>query len=336
MSKLISVVVPVFNAERFLSLCVESILNQDYNDLEIILVNDGSKDKSLEICHGFSDKRIVVVDKENGGVSSARNKGIEIAHGQYIAFVDSDDTLPQDSLSTLVDILEKENADVAIGSFMFQYGDKYQPHAPRLKQGTYLFQDLLPNFIDDGTLSGFLIGSVWGGVYKTDVIKSSSLHFNHEIKNNEDGLFNFEYALKTNKLSVTSKCVYYYRQYGASSTSFRKETYDYNKLIMEYILTKVPDENVYDIKTQFKRRSVSLALWDILKYPAKQNFVEGMSYIKTKISSNEVREGLLHMSIDKMPRYKKVFYYLMKSRMVLCTLFLVKYFIPRFSSRITR
>ena len=109
--KKLSVIVPVYNAEKFLERCVKSILNQTYSNIELILVNDGSKDNSLALCNKLAteDPRIVVIDKSNGGAASARNKGIEVATGDYIGFCDSDDFLDLDMFETLISIMEKEN-----------------------------------------------------------------------------------------------------------------------------------------------------------------------------------------------------------------------------------
>ena len=109
-----SIVIPVFNTEKYLKECVESILNQAYDSYEIILVDDGSKDSSLQICREYEarDKRIRAIHKENGGVSSARNTGIELAKGKYITFIDSDDWFRQGALSFAAQRLSETGADV--------------------------------------------------------------------------------------------------------------------------------------------------------------------------------------------------------------------------------
>ncbi len=114
MSEKISVIVPVYNAERFLKRCANSILNQTYKNIELILVNDGSKDNSLSLCHEIakSDERVVVVDKQNGGAASARNKGLDYATGEYIGFCDSDDFLDLDMYETLKKIMDENNLDM--------------------------------------------------------------------------------------------------------------------------------------------------------------------------------------------------------------------------------
>lgn len=116
MKKLISVIVPVFNVEKYLEKCIESIRNQTYKNLEILLINDGSTDKSFEICNKYLeiDDRIVLLNKENGGLSSARNFGIDNAKGEYITFVDSDDFIHELMYETLVYNLEKNDCDISI------------------------------------------------------------------------------------------------------------------------------------------------------------------------------------------------------------------------------
>lgn len=113
---LISIIIPVYKTEQYLKRCVESVLAQTYQDLEIILVNDGSPDNSLKICYEYAemDRRIKVVNKENGGVASARNAGIDLAAGEYIGFVDSDDYIEPDMFELLVGLINEYKADISI------------------------------------------------------------------------------------------------------------------------------------------------------------------------------------------------------------------------------
>ena len=118
-NELISIIVPIYNTEAYLEKCINSIINQTYKDLEIILVNDGSPDNSLKICEKYAniDKRIKIIDKENGGLSSARNAGLEIATGKYIGFVDSDDYIENDMFETLYSLIKSEEADISMVSY---------------------------------------------------------------------------------------------------------------------------------------------------------------------------------------------------------------------------
>ncbi len=124
----ISVIVPVYNVEKFLDRCVTSIINQSYKNLEIILVDDGSTDSSKELCNkwGLKDKRIKVFHKKNGGLSDARNYGFEKSSGKYITFVDSDDYLPQNAIEVLYNSLSNTNSDISCGDFKLVYNADYE------------------------------------------------------------------------------------------------------------------------------------------------------------------------------------------------------------------
>ena len=123
---LVTIIVPVYNAENELCRCVDSILAQSYKNLEIILIDDGSKDNSLEICSKYSrkDNRIKIFHKNNGGVSSARNFGLTEASGKYICFVDSDDWLDEQYVEALHEEILKNDSDIVIGGFSYVYGNK--------------------------------------------------------------------------------------------------------------------------------------------------------------------------------------------------------------------
>ena len=123
----LSVIVPVYNCEKYLPACLDSLINQTYNDTEIICVNDGSKDNSLTILKDYEnkDKRIKVIDKPNGGVSSARNTGILASRGNYVTFIDSDDYLDLDLYEKCMQKIKSENADVLAFGLMFEPAHTY-------------------------------------------------------------------------------------------------------------------------------------------------------------------------------------------------------------------
>jgi len=118
---LITIIIPVYKVEQYLEKCLDSVINQDYPYLEIILVDDGSPDSSGKICDEYAknDKRIVVIHKLNGGLSDARNVAINAALGEYITFVDSDDFIEEDYISTLLNLVQKYDADIAVSPFLY-------------------------------------------------------------------------------------------------------------------------------------------------------------------------------------------------------------------------
>lgn len=332
---MISVIVPVYNSEKYLAECIESILTQSYHKIELILVNDGSNDNSLQICKSYKDNQVFVVDKPNGGVSSARNAGLKIAQGEYIAFVDSDDSLPKDALQKLYDAITNTQADAAFGPFQYLYGDKFLPHSLRLKVGLYEFKTLLPDFIDDGTLSGFLIGSVWAALYRRDVLLNNNIQFAENLKNNEDGLFNFEFALHAHKLVVISDIIYNYRQVVFASKPVRKDE-DFGKKVFDIIDNLSCDKKEYDYEIQKERRKVTLAWWNILHFYNDYNFVDSLKYINHILSGHNIRIGLKHMQFQKMNNVKKYFFFLMKFRMNLTMYISLKYIVPILDKRLKR
>ena len=113
----ISVIIPVYNCEKFIEKCLQSLVNQTLTDIEIILVNDGSTDNSQKIIEKFSDTRIKLINKKNGGQSSARNVGLDVANGEYIGFIDSDDWVDSDFFEKLYNTAKKYNADISISNF---------------------------------------------------------------------------------------------------------------------------------------------------------------------------------------------------------------------------
>ena len=135
MEKKVSVIIPVYNVEKYLKECIQSVLRQTYKNLEIILVDDGSKDNSGNICDEYAkrDERIKVIHKKNGGLSDARNAGIDICTGEYIAFLDSDDFIEEDMYEFLVKNLEKAKADISICQVYYVYKNaKQTTHTPNV------------------------------------------------------------------------------------------------------------------------------------------------------------------------------------------------------------
>ena len=213
----ISVVVPVFNSENSLSCCINSILNQTYTDFELILVNDGSKDQSGKICDKFAlrDSRVVVVHKENGGVSSARNAGIQRSRGSYIVFIDSDDYVESDYLQQL----QSGKSDLTICGFVCKTSDGKFLY--NIVQETEYFScrekiDFPKLFLNN------LLYSPYGKVFRKDIIDSHHLRFPQDISWGEDAMFIADYLKNVNTLTVLSYTGYIYVRYpGETSLATR-------------------------------------------------------------------------------------------------------------------
>ena len=164
MEALVSVVIPVYNMEQYLSRCVDSVLGQTYKNLEIFLVDDGSIDNSGALCDMYSaiDNRVTVIHKKNGGLSSARNTGLRVAGGEYITFVDSDDWLDEDFIEVLVKDIDKEHADLAIIGYRYAY-DNCTKHPLYPIVSNILSQE---EAIAELCKNKWLVSYVWNKLYK--------------------------------------------------------------------------------------------------------------------------------------------------------------------------
>ena len=199
----ISVIVPVYNVEQYLPRCIDSILTQTFTDFEVLLIDDGSTDSSGKICDEYAEKdeRIRVFHKENGGVSSARNLGLDNAIGEWICFSDSDDTMRNNYLQVMLSIEEKTNVDMIVCSILRK---KYSDRILTLQDFVYektQFGNLLCNLRKVG-----LLGVPWNKLFKAEIIKNNNLQFDINLDSYEDEIFNLQY-LQYAKTVVTSSAV---------------------------------------------------------------------------------------------------------------------------------
>lgn len=216
----VSVIVPVYNAELYLKKCIDSILNQTYKDIEIIIVNDGSKDDSLLICRTLEKKdlRVVVIDKENEGVSKARNTGIKIAQGKYVMFVDADDYIESNMIENMLIKMEKDDSDLVMCNYINLKDGKTELVQANFSDILDHKKDIVNKLMmplierDDGENTHKIAGfrSPWGKIFKKQIIDEFDIKFNEKMAIGEDFLFNLEFISHSQKISFDSGCYYYY------------------------------------------------------------------------------------------------------------------------------
>lgn len=218
---MVSIILPVFNSEDYLEDAVYSVLNQSYSDFELIIINDGSTDKSSEICNRLSkeDNRIIVFHKENEGVSSARNIGIENAKGEYVLFLDADDCIHPKTLEITIGLIEITNVE----SVIFKY-EKFlnDYHPTKLTVGDYEIlsrEEVLAEMFNGHKFRGLSCNKL----YPSLLIKD--LKFRQDKKYGEDSLFTYNFLKKTDRIVFLPEVLYYYRQnpYSALNKSFTIE-----------------------------------------------------------------------------------------------------------------
>lgn len=233
----ISVVVPVYKVEVYLNRCVDSILTQTFQNLEVILVNDGSPDNSGMICEDYlrQDCRVKVIHQSNKGVTAARKLGLEIAVGKYVCFVDGDDYLLEDSLQVLYDIVESENLDIVMGSYEERSEDGNVLNKIYYQQKEYTGRE----FVE--VLSAGLNNALWGCLYRKNLFDVDTLNIPSEIKRGEDLIMKIRLALKAKRIKVVSDIVYCYVQRRSSVMHTFKPTLGYWKLYHSHLFP--PSQN---------------------------------------------------------------------------------------------
>lgn len=209
----VSVIVPVYNSELYLNQCVDSILAQTYSDYEVLLIDDGSTDRSSCICDEYAskDSRVRAIHTANNGVSHARNVGIEMACGEFITFVDSDDYISSDLLLSLV---QRMDADPELDFVQFSM-DRFDETGVFYKEDSVSTTMILADFIKYDKYWG----AVWASLMKTTIIQNASLRFNSGLKLGEDQAFVYEYLSHCRRCAKVSDIYYHYRSNILSATN---------------------------------------------------------------------------------------------------------------------
>ena len=220
----LSIVVPIYNGERTLEKCIDSILAQTYTDFELILVDDGSTDRTLEICREYerSDSRIKVLHQNNSGVVAARKNGVSMASSLYIGFVDSDDFIEPDMYSTLMGEALAGRADVATCGMQVDFGHRTLPVYHRFTEGYYGKDDIQSSIIPDmliGSRFGEfgLIPALWLKVFRADIIREAMLRVPDDITVGEDVAITAYAATMADSLSIIDAVPYHYVQTDSSA-----------------------------------------------------------------------------------------------------------------------
>lgn len=211
---MISVIVPIYNMEKYLKRCLDSIVNQTYSDLEIILINDGSKDNSKEICDDYAkkDKRIRVIHKDNEGVSAARNDGIDAANGEYLAFVDSDDYIAPDMIERLYNNTKAYNADISICDFCATTDTNCV--GTKSNSVVSMNADLAIKHLYIDADIGFVI--LWGKLFRKEIF--DEIRLPKGIKCAEDNYISYKLLYKANTITFEKSKLYMYFQRADSET----------------------------------------------------------------------------------------------------------------------
>ena len=320
---IISIIVPVYNAEKHLDKCINSILNQTFRDFELILVNDGSTDNSKVICENYSrkDKRVKVISKKNEGVSIARNKGIDVARGKYIMFADSDDWINRDMMENMFKGIQ--SVDLVVCGTNIISNEKVET--------SNLVNKLALDKKSTGQCIKYIIDEVqhrcvWNKIYKTQIIKDNNLKFFDDVKCGEDSIFNFMYFEKINSIKVISEAYYNYNRIVEDSINLRylPDRVKYENLMLNHLISMLKQFNIYQdnevLLNNYQFEGIFMSLSSINHKECKMNIYRRYKFIYEMIHKfNFYDIGMKFSNISKFGTVTKFF--ILSKNTLLITLF---------------
>ena len=248
---MISIIIPVYNVEKYLEQCLKSIFNQSYNNIEVIIVNDGSTDKSEQIIKKYAKKytNLIYIKQENQGVSKARNLGISMANGDYIVFIDPDDFLELDALENMYSKAKENDLDLVIIGYKEVYDDNIEGKDTIKVLNKSEYKVYYGNEVANMMLRLEILGFSWDKMFKTKLIKEKNLEF-EDNRYVEDWYPMFVQVFNSKKIGFINKPLYNYRQRGSSTVHKRNEKYliDYSYAVSNII--KYIEKNNWCLNTE--------------------------------------------------------------------------------------
>ena len=318
MKHTVSIIVPIYNISSFLPKCLVSILEQTYNHLEIILVDDGSTDDSGKICDEYAarDSRIKVIHKRNEGLVRARKSGLEAAAGQYIAYVDGDDWIEPEMIEKLYNILMEQNVDIVMCGRFEDTGDMCRPVFHGIQEGRYdkqaLLEKVYPNMIVNGSFFEWgLFPGVWDKLFKRESLEKYQMAVDDRLTMGEDAACTYPALINANSIYVLHECLYHYRQ---SVSSMVKQNTEielqrkrfqilYNSVNMSFEKYK----DIYDLREQWKEYILFLMV------PRAEVLYEGVEKLDYLFPFKNVRKGS-NIILYGMGTYGQLLYKFIKGR----------------------
>lgn len=322
---LISAIVPVYNVENYLKQCLESIINQTYQHLEIILIDDGSLDNSGKICDEFAsrDARIKVFHKKNEGVSSARNTGIENASGKWIAFIDSDDWIEKEYFETMMNYAKSEDASVVLCAYNKIWGNEVEKINVNSEKKEYNANEYLIKTLNPQTGFGFCHMKL----IKKECI--GDLRFNQNLVVGEDALFNIQLSKNIKKAFFCDSEIYNYRN---NSNSVVKR-YDQNyankylksmKVNKDYLLKNYKETEILQNYYNFVAYHVMLVAINFC-YNTNNKEKHKRKLVKQICNYDEFKEGIEKSNYNNISLTRKIMLFTLKRKMYFCTGIICKF-----------
>lgn len=285
MDEKISIIVPVYNVQSYLVECIESLIKQEYSNVEIILIDDGSTDCSGNICDEYAqkDNRITVIHQKNGGAANAKNTGLKYATGKYLAFVDSDDFVEHDAYVYMLAKLKKSDADIIQCSFRDIYQNRTKDQIMLQDEQVFDVVSYLNRYTFDWTC-----GLLWDKLYRRELFESIFFEEGHTV---DDEFFTYQGVMNAKKIVHDPKIVYNYRKRKSSVTA--KREYRENTVLdkLDYLVKR--KNRVIDkfpvLKQNFNKHFLYMLLWlSTDAYASKRSIQITKKYLKEYFSENSI------------------------------------------------
>ncbi len=308
---LFSIIVPIYNVQKYINKCVESILNQTHKDLEIILVDDGSPDGCPQICDEYArqDSRVKVIHKDNGGLINARKSGLEAANGAYIGFVDGDDWIEPEMYALFADRIKKYSPDMVLSDFYYDYGNKLINSEQLFEQEFYNKQDLkskmYPKMLFSGIYYKFGVNPCcWSKVYKKELIEKNLPQVDGRIKMGEDAAFTYPCLLDAQSVAtIKTPCYHYITNPQSITQSYDKNMKDIIFLPYDRIKEKCRECGT-DLGKQPDYYLIYLANFLLRNETSANNANEG---IKTILTNENIAAAAKNISLSALPFHTALF-----------------------------
>lgn len=323
---LISVIIPVYNVEQYLSQCLDSVSNQTYPNLEIICVNDASTDGSLEILNQFAEKdqRVRIIGKQNEGVSRARNAGLRSSNGEYVMFVDADDWIETDTCERAFAAMHDNEADVVMWSYVSEYGVTNSPKTIFPNDCVFEREEILSRLhrrfigivgeeLEHPELAD-AICPVWGKLYKRSLLVQSGATFIDlaEIGTYEDGMFNLETFFFANKVAYINQCLYHYRRSNTTSvtSTYREELFRLWQNLYQRMELYIKEKKLPPIYNEALQNRIALGVLGLSLNVsnAQKSFFEKRKELRNILKREKYHTALTALDTSRMPNKWKLFY----------------------------
>lgn len=322
----ISVIVPVYNVEKYLHQCVDSILNQTFRDFELILVDDGSKDNSSQICDDYveQDERVYVIHQPNGGQVKARKAGLEKSTGEYVFFVDSDDWLELDALEIACCSAKDNNADIVTFDGYFCYSNNRKaPVGQSVPSGVFdkkqMIERIYPKMIYSGKFFYFgIYAAMWNKIFRRSLLYPNMINVNPKLRIGEDGVTTFASFLDAKKICVLSTYhLYDYRDNNTSITrSYCANQFDNAKLLIQTLREINEKKAVFDLSSQidyYYMYNIYSIFVEEFYYRYKKSFIDRFRYLRQIANDQSVVDVAGKIDYRTMPSQFKLFFGALKT-----------------------